>query len=80
MKNGLIIWYRVYTDTLISTIVDNQAIDARLITVYTDTLISTIVDYSVPKCVCRVYTDTLISTIVDCCRRYLRKILSIQTL
>ena len=54
----------VYTDTLISTIVDTVAKFYDFV-VYTDTLISTIVDEIDADVPNDVYTDTLISTIVD---------------
>ena len=57
---------KVYTDTLISTIVDKDVANTIHTEVYTDTLISTIVDLSgSPRPSLGVYTDTLISTIVD---------------
>ena len=54
----------VYTDTLISTIVD-MITPFDVSRVYTDTLISTIVDSVKYFFEFLVYTDTLISTIVD---------------
>ena len=57
--------YQVYTDLIISTIVD---VDTALgiLSVYTDLIISTIVDVKgLPVTTNRVYTDLIISTIVD---------------